>query len=90
MKLANHKSAIKRAKQNELRRIRNKAVKTTVKNTVKDVRLTASEGSAEGLAAKINSAKSTIDKAAKKGVLHKKTAARKISRLSKLANSVTA
>ena len=81
--MANHPSALKRARQNEKRRIRNKAVRTRVKSVVKAVRL--SSGSEEGPPAEelFNTAKSVIDKAAKKGVIHKRTAARKISRLSK-------
>jgi small subunit ribosomal protein S20 len=88
--VANHKSALKRAGQNERRRMRNKAVKTTVKNEIKAVRLTTAEGKAQDAAARLNSAKSKIDKAAKKGVLHRRTAARKISRLAKLVNGIGA
>ena len=95
--MANHKSAIKRARQNELRHLRNKSVKTRIKSIVKDVRSsmgeTSGETSAQGktsaqdMTVKLNTAQSAIDKASKKGVLHKRTAARKISRLTKLANS---
>jgi small subunit ribosomal protein S20 len=85
--LANHKSALKRARQNELNRLRNKAVKTRVKSIVKDVRFSVEESSNGDVMAKLISAQTLIDKASKKGVLHKKTAARKISRLSKLVNS---
>jgi small subunit ribosomal protein S20 len=85
--LANHKSALKRARQNELNRLRNKAVKTRVKSIVKDVRFSVEESSNEDVTAKLIAAQTLIDKASKKGVLHKKTAARKISRLSKLFNS---
>ena len=81
--MANHKSALKRAGQNERRRLRNKAVQTRVKNVVKAVRLAEGEDAVE----KFNAAKSAIDKAAKKGVLHQKTASRKISRLAKQVNS---
>ena len=85
--MANHKSALKRARQSELSRLRNKAVKTRVKSIVKDVRFSV-EGSSNGdVKAKLISAQSLIDKASKKGVIHKRTAARKISRLSKLVNS---
>ena len=88
--MANHKSALKRARQNELSRLRNKAVKTRVKSIVKDVRSSA-EGSSNGdVTAKLMAAQTLIDKASKKGVIHKKTAARKISRLSKLVNSAKA
>lgn len=88
--MANHKSALKRARQNEIRRMRNKAVKTRVKNVVKEVREAAAGTPDEPIDAKLNAAKSAIDKAAKKGVIHKKTASRKISRLSKLAKTVAA
>jgi small subunit ribosomal protein S20 len=85
--LANHKSALKRARQNELCRLRNKAVKTRLKSIVKDVRLSVEETSNGDVSTKLIAAQSLIDKASKKGVIHKKTAARKISRLSKLVNS---
>ena len=84
--MANHKSALKRAGQNERRRLRNKAVQTRVKNVVKDVRLAVAQNT-ENAVEQLNTAKSAIDKAAKKGVLHKKTASRKISRLNRQVNA---
>ena len=84
--MANHKSALKRAGQNERRRLRNKAVQTRVKNVVKDVRLAVAQEAGNAVE-QFNAAKSAIDKAAKKGVLHKKTAARKVSRLAKQVNA---
>ncbi len=77
--MANHKSAIKRIAQNEKRRLRNRIVKTRVKNAVKKVDAAAKTGG--DAAAELIAAQSMIDKAAKKGVIHKRTAARKISRL---------
>ena len=88
--MANHKSALKRARQNEKSRLRNKATKTRVKSIIKDVQATVLEPSSGDARKKLNAAQSLIDKASKKGVIHKKTAARKISRLSKLVNSVKA
>ena len=88
--MANHKSAIKRARQNELQRLRNKGDRTKVKSIVKDLRSSVGEASGEETQVKLNAAQSAIDKASKKGVLHKRTAARKISRLTKLANSASA
>jgi small subunit ribosomal protein S20 len=85
--LANHKSAIKRARQNDLKRLRNKSVRTSIKTIVKDVRTSAGDASGADTLVKLNAAQSAIDKASKKGVIHKRTAARKISRLTKLANS---
>lgn len=87
--MANHKSALKRAGQNERRRLRNRAVQTRVKNVVKDVRQAAA-GDTEKAVERLSTAKSVIDKAVKKGVLHQKTASRKISRLAKRVNSQTA
>ena len=87
--MANHKSALKRARQNEERRIRNKTTKTKVKNIVKDVRLAAGKESNETVLNKLNQAQSIIDKGAKKGVIHKKNASRKISRLAGLVKSIT-
>ena len=79
--MANHKSALKRARQNEDRRLRNKATRTRVKNVVKAVRQSLAGQSDADAAAELNAAKSAIDKAAKKRVIHPNTAARKISRL---------
>ena len=88
--MANHKSAIKRARQNEIRRLRNKGTKTRIKSIVKDLRSSVGEAPGEGTEVKLNTAQSVIDKASKKGVIHKRTASRKISRLAKLTNSASA
>ena len=90
VKLANHKSAKKRAKQNVVRRMRNNSVRTRVKNAVKKVRMEAENGSPESAVAELNNVKSLIDISAKKGVYHRKNASRKISRLSKLVNNISA
>ena len=52
------------------------------------MRLAADEKSNEAALNKLNIAKSVIAKAAKKGVIHKRTASRKISRLSRLVNNI--
>ena len=88
--MANHPSALKRARQNETRKLRNRTVKTRVKNVVKSVRQEAVAKPAEAARKDLDAAKSLIDKAAKKGVIHRKTAARKISRLAKLVNKAAA
>ncbi|MEE4357296.1 MAG: 30S ribosomal protein S20 [Desulfococcaceae bacterium] len=87
--MANHKSALKRARQSKDRQARNKAVKTRVKNIVKGVRQTVADGLSEDAGAKLNEAKSVIAKAAKKGVIHKRAASRKISRLARQVNSLS-
>ena len=88
--MANHKSALKRARQSEIRRMRNKSYRTRVNNVTKQVRLADGESSGETITTKLNIAKSVIDIAAKKGIIHKRTAARKISRLAKFANTSVA
>lgn len=83
--MANHKSAKKRAKQNVERRLRNRSVRTSIRNLEKSVR-SAVETNDEKKAAILCTTQSALHKAAKKGVIHKKTASRKISRLTKLVN----
>ena len=85
--MANHKSALKRARQNEDRRLRNKSTKTRIKNVVKNVRQAVAGQIEADAPSELNKAKSVIDKAAKKGVIHRKTAARRISRLTKQVNA---
>ena len=84
--MANHKSAKKRAKQSQVRRLRNKSVKTTLKNLEKKLR-SAKEAGGENKDELLRKTQSAIQKAAKKGVIHKKTASRKISRLFKFMNA---
>jgi small subunit ribosomal protein S20 len=81
--LANHKSAVKRAKQSEARRLRNRMRKTRMKNVIKDVQEAISSNSTELVMERLRQAVSTIDRTAGKGVIHKNNAARKISRLTR-------
>ena len=84
--MANHKSAKKRALQNEVRRLRNRSVKTQIKGIVKGVRNVVESDDKAQAPAQLKLAQSSIDKAAKKGVYHRKAAARKVSRLARLVN----
>jgi len=88
--LANHKSALKRARQNEVRRMRNKARKTRVKNVVKQVLAAVTDKSAEAASQKLSEAVSLLQKTAAKKTIHKKKAARKVSRLYKQVNRLSA
>ena len=83
--MANHKSAKKRAKQSQVRRMRNKSVKTALKTLEKKLRTAKEAG--EDAKDLMRQTQSAVHKAAKKGIIHKKTASRKISRLSKLVNA---
>ncbi|WP_252380308.1 30S ribosomal protein S20 [Desulfovulcanus ferrireducens] len=86
--MANHKSALKRHRQSLKRRARNRSVKTRVKNVIKSVRLAAEQKDAQKAAEALRTATSVLDRAAQKKVIHWRTAARKISRLTKLVNSI--
>lgn len=88
--MANHKSAVKRHKQSLKANLRNRSIKTRVKNVVKNVRQAVDKGDAESAAQALKTAMSVIDKAGRKKVIHKKTAARKISRLQKKLNALAA
>ena len=88
--MATHKSAIKRAKQSEARRLRNRVRKTRVKTAIKQVRTAVENKSVEDAQAALQQAIPLIDKAASKGSLHHRTAARKISRLSKKVYALSA
>jgi small subunit ribosomal protein S20 len=85
--VANIKSQIKRNKQNETRRLRNKAVKSEIKTRVKSAVAAAEAGTPDVEATKL--AIKRIDKAASKGVIHKNPAARRKSRLMKRLSSST-
>ena len=88
--MATHKSAIKRAKQSEVRRQRNRAVKTKVKGMVKKVRVAVENKNVEEAQAALKEAIPVIDQAVSKGSLHHRAAARKISRLSKKVHALSA
>ncbi len=79
--MANIKSQIKRNKQNETRRLRNKAVKSEIKTRVKSAVTLAAAGTPDADATKM--AIKRLDKAVTKGVIHKNQAARRKSRLLK-------
>ena len=89
-RMANIKSQKKRNIQNEKRHQRNIAAKSSLKTTTKKVQAAVTAGDAEAAATSQREAARALDKAASKGVLHKKTAARKKSRLAKATNAVSA
>jgi small subunit ribosomal protein S20 len=86
--LATHLSAIKRARQNEKRRLRNLQVKSTVKSFIKKVRVAIEKKDVEGAQKALSNAIPLIQKAHSKGVYHKNTSARKISRLTREINAL--
>ena len=85
--MPSHKSAWKRMRQNEVRRLRNKARRTILKKAIKSFRAVENPDEAKE---KFPQIASTIDKAAKKNIIHHRKAARLKSRLSRKLNSVQA
>lgn len=81
-------SAIKRARQAEKLRLRNKSIKTAIRSITKKVETAVSNKNKEEVRQALSEARTIISKAATKGVIQKNTASRKISRLARLANTV--
>ena len=81
--MANIKSQIKRNKQNEKRRLRNRYARGMTRAALTDARDAIKTGNVEESEAAVSAALSALDKAAQKGILHKNNAARRKSRLMK-------
>lgn len=86
--LANIKSAKKRVLVIETKTMRNKMIKSKVKTLVKNVESAITAGDKAAAEAALKVATSEISKAASKGIFHKNTAARKVSRLSLAVNKM--
>ncbi len=80
--MANTSSALKRMRQNERRRLRNRTVRSKVRTAVKTARTALGSPSGETRAAVMEAIR-TLDKAVTKGVVHRNTAARKKSVLAR-------
>ncbi|TMM30047.1 30S ribosomal protein S20 [Polaribacter aestuariivivens] len=78
--MANHKSALKRIRSNEAKRLRNKYQHKTTRNAVRDLRAIEDKKEAEGSLSKVIS---LLDKLAKKNIIHKNKAANLKSKLTK-------
>ena len=88
--MANIKSQIKRNKQNEKARQRNKAVKSALKTSVRQFRQAADAGDEEKATLAMRAAYVKLDKAASKGVIHKNQAANRKSAIAKRAAQMKA
>ena len=86
--MANHKSAIKRHTQSEIKRQRNASSKSALKTLVKKVKMAIESKNSEGAANALKNTIPAINKAASKHVIHRNAAARKISRLARQVNSL--
>jgi len=78
--MANHKSALKRIRSSETKRLRNKYQHKTTRNAVRDLRATEDKKEAQGM---LNNVVSMLDKLAKNNIIHKNKAANLKSKLTK-------
>jgi len=88
--VANIKSQIKRNKQNEKARQRNKAVKSSLKTSVRKFREAADAGDVDAATQAMRAASRNLDKAASQGVIHKNQAANRKSAMAKRAADIQA
>jgi small subunit ribosomal protein S20 len=86
--VANIKSQIKRNRQNEKRRLRNKAVKSELKTSIRVFREAADAGNSDVAVTAMRAACRKLDQAASKGVIHKNQAANRKSAIAKKAASL--
>jgi len=86
--MANTKSALKRMRQNEKRRVRNRAVRSRVRTAIKVARVALGDKS-QDVRALVSAAIRSLDKAVTKGVVHKNAAARKKSALTRRLASLS-
>ena len=87
--MANSASAKKRVKQNERDRSRNRARKSVLKTETRKLNDAVGKGEGQVAAAALSTVQKTIDQMTAKGTLHKNTAARRKSRLSKRVNAMS-
>ena len=88
--MANIKSQIKRNRQNEKARMRNKAVKSSLKTAVRKFNTAATSGEGESAAELLRAATRQLDKAVSKGVIHKNQAANRKSAIAKKLAALSA
>ncbi len=88
--MANHKSAEKRNRQAQIRRMRNRINRSKMKTAVKSLNSAIESGSVEEAKSALTVAVPVIAKTASKGTIHKKNASRKISRLTRRVNAMEA
>ncbi len=88
--MANHKSALKRNRQNVKRNERNKVERTHIKNAIKDTLAEVNAENRDGAQSALKMASRAISKAASKGAIHKRAASRKIAGIAKKAHQASA
>ena len=88
--MANIKSQIKRNRQNEKRRLRNKSVKSSLKTAIRKFHEASAKGDAENAGVLMREASRKLDQAVSKGVIHKNQAANRKSAIAKRLESASA
>ena len=88
--MANIKSQIKRNKQNEKRRLRNKSVKSSLKTAIRKFHEAAATGDTEAASSLMHDASRKLDQAASKGVIHKNQAANRKSAIAQKLHTLAA
>jgi len=86
--MANHFSALKRARQTEKRTVRNRANTSRLRSSLRDLRESLAKGDRQSADQVFRQTVSALDKAVQKGVLHENTASRYKSRLSARLNAI--
>ncbi len=86
--MANKKSAIKRLRSADRRRLRNRVYRVGARTAVKKARQAMDSGDPERAREAVRAAASALDKAAEKGIIHKNNAARRKSRLMRQLNQI--
>jgi len=87
--VANHPSALKRMRQNDRRRARNRSTRSRVKTQIKDLLHAVEEKDVKKAQAALRQVTSSLHKSASKGVYHRNTASRQISRLARKVDALS-
>jgi len=86
--LATHQDARKRARQSIERRLRNRHYRSRMRNEIKKLRTAIEAGDSEAAQALLPGTVGMIQKIAQKGVIHKRNASRRVSRLTRAVNAI--
>lgn len=87
--MANHKSAVKRNRQSEKRRVQNKSVRTAMRSVVKNCRTALDSKDSEAARESFHAAEKSLRRAASKGIIPKTRADRAVSRLARRLNALS-
>lgn len=88
--MANHKDALKRNRQNEKQRMRNRHFRTLMRNRIKALRQAVEAGDKPAAEAQLRETVSMIQRVTQKGIIHRRQAARRVSRLTLAVNAISA